>query len=193
MATGSVKSLNDLPDEVLLAILSKVKYTPQNLSAVCLTNRLLHDLMTTHRKSLIKDIGQHQFPLESIFIACASPSLIWLEDLSRQKSYLDDVLACARDQCTTGQGVPWFSDEEFDRVARIGLYLGMQHLAPRSYEGHHGGPTVSAVKVSTARLRAIMPTLLTLLFCLHFASALLAETVVQQDDIMVMNETRTAI
>lgn len=195
MATTSVKSLNDLPYEVLLAILSKVKYTPQNLSAVCLTNRLLHDLMTTHRKSLIKDIGQHQFPLEFIFTTCASPSLMWLENLSKQKSYLDDVLAvCARPMRRWPPGIPWFSDEEFDRVVRVGLYLGMQHLAPRSHEGHHGGPKVSAATESTARLRAIMPTLpTTLLFCLHFASALLAETAVQQDDLMVTNETTTAI
>jgi hypothetical protein len=192
MATTSVKSLNDLPYEVLLAILSKVKYTPQNLSAVCLTNRLLHDLMTTYRKSLIKNIGQHQFPLESIFAACASPSPIWLEDLSRQKSYLDDVLAvCARPMHRWSPGVLLFSDEEFDRAVGVGLYLGMQHLAPRSHEGHHGGP-----KVSTARLRAIMPTLpTTLLFCLHFASAVLAETIIRQVDLspVVAAESSTAI
>jgi hypothetical protein len=85
-----------------------------------------------------------------------------------------------------------FSNEEFDRVVSIGLYLGMQHLASRSHEGHHGGPKLSAAEASIARLRAIMPTLSTThLFCLHFASAVLAETVIRRVDLSPIAKERT--
>ena len=192
MATTSAKSLVDLPYELLLNILSEVQYTPQNLSAVCLTNRLLHDLMTRYRKSLIKNISQHQFPIESIFISCSSPSPTWLEDLSIHKWILDNTLAvCARPMCRGSPDVLLFNDEEFDRMVSVGLYLGMQHLAPRANEGHHNNPGIL-----TPRHRAIIPTLPTeLLFCLYFASVVLAESVTQQVDLSPLfpKESTTAI
>ena len=46
-------------------------------------------------------------------------------------------------------GILLLSDEEHNRVVSVGLYLGMQHLAPRSNEGHHNNP-----KVLTPRLQA---------------------------------------
>ena len=84
-----------------------------------------------------------------------------------------------------------FSDGEFDLVVSVGLYLGMLYLAPRSREGDHRSP-----RVWTSHLRAIIPTLPTkLLFCLHFASAILAESVIQQVDFspLVAEESTTAI
>jgi hypothetical protein len=148
--------------------------------------------MTTYRKSLMKTIGQHQFPIESIFTPCASPSPIWLKRLSTQKWFLDNILAvCVRPMDRGSPDVLFFSDEEFHRVVSVGLYLGMQHLIPRSLEGLHCNP-----RVSTSRLRAIIPTLPTkLLFCLHFASTVLAESVTQQVDLspLVAKESTTAI
>lgn len=61
MTTTSAKSIVNLPYEVLLTIVSRVQYTLQNSSAIYLTNRLLHDLMTTYHKSLIRNIDRYYF------------------------------------------------------------------------------------------------------------------------------------
>ena len=54
-------TFDNLPPEVLLAIIPRTPYSPYNLSCLCLTCRKLNDVIRYHEHGLVKDIKTHQF------------------------------------------------------------------------------------------------------------------------------------
>jgi hypothetical protein len=171
------RSLHNLPHEVLLAIITRVEYTPSNLSALYVTNHLFHDLMVTYRAGLIKDIAQKQFPLESAITTLASPSQTWLRDLGVQRKWINHILEASEGVGPRSLDPDWQSDDKHNQWASIGMHLGA-YLGIQYYAKMEGG-----LAAAVARLRSAIRTLpTTLLLHLHFASFILAEIVTRRID-----------
>jgi hypothetical protein len=56
------KTLTDLPNEILLLVIARVDFSPENMLSLSLVNRRLNSLMVDHKQQLLNDIGTIQYP-----------------------------------------------------------------------------------------------------------------------------------
>ena len=121
---NSLKTINDLPHEVLLNIVAKIEYVPATFQALSLTSQKLHSLLTMHKAALIKEIASEQFALEATIYPSASPSCKWLSHLlTRRETVHRLIRACSKDSEPCARAIDVLVKAVFNKIAAIGLHV----------------------------------------------------------------------
>ena len=159
-------SIVDLPHEILLAIIGRIRYHPRNLSALNLTSHFFHDLLVSHKSSLVKEFARSQFRLEWLIHKPSSPSPIWLRHRVEDR-HINGKLAtiCLEEPEVAARAIKILGTPASSFFVMIGLNLA---------EGKMSGWNI----VETADFVDTMP--LTLVYIVRLTAAMLTDVIISR-------------
>jgi hypothetical protein len=85
------RKVEGLPNEVLLAVFARVRFSEENWKAIRLTCRRFNNLMTEHSTSLVIAIASHQFYTAALLRQSSSKTPRWLSRLHKATSIVTTV------------------------------------------------------------------------------------------------------
>jgi hypothetical protein len=88
------KTLTDLPNEILLAIIPKISFEGTNYVALFLTNRHFHDLLSKYELALTQMIVKEQFLTASFVSRSKIYSIPRLYEVRLQTTTVESIIRC---------------------------------------------------------------------------------------------------
>lgn len=119
-----VKSLNNLPAEVLLEIIPYIPFSPHTLSCLCLTCARLNGLIKAHEHSLVSDIKHTQIPRNALnlFPSLDTSTFDGLATLHKRLSTLSDLHDQWLHITSHGPELDWLKGR-WESIHKTGLLL----------------------------------------------------------------------
>ena len=119
------KTIESLPNEVLVKIFARVQFSEDNWKSLRLTCRGFDCLMTTHKTSLIIDIGYLQYRAPALLRRASPKAASWLRSLCDSTFLVDRVLIWweALETEITQAALSTLGQSRFSELFEIGLHL----------------------------------------------------------------------
>lgn len=119
------KTIEDFPNEVLLAVFARVPFSGKNWKAVRLTCRRFNSLVTGHSTSLVTAIASHQFNVAALLRQSSSKTPRWLSRLQMATNLVTSVAKIWEqvEGNITQQFIGGLDGSRMKEVVKMGLHL----------------------------------------------------------------------
>jgi hypothetical protein len=119
------KTIEDLPNEVLLAVFACVEFSEENWKAPKLTCHRFNRVMIEHTTSLITEIGHHQFRIAALLRKASTKIHSWLLNLCQSTCIIDSILCGCKgaEELTLPKSLVSLCGSRCPNVVRLELHL----------------------------------------------------------------------